>query len=148
MFSGVECTNCSFWHCVIHQVQVVQCRCDQRCACPRSLQCEKFGDTREEFLTSLLKRWIAVLEVDSRLSVLPVFSAMLGSTVAGGESFSPDDAYDSAWNSVKPMKGKSHNCLDPVLFVGRLPCGSVCVAMSCGGLGFTPDGFTILFGTA
>ena len=53
-----------------------------------------------------LKRWIAVLEVDSRLSVLPVFSAMLGSTVAGGESFSPDDAYDSAWNSVKPMKGK------------------------------------------
>ena len=43
-----------------------------------------------------LKRWIAVLEVDSRLSVLPVFSAMLGSTVAGGESFSPDDAYDSA----------------------------------------------------
>ena len=53
-----------------------------------------------------LKRWIAVLEVDSRLSVIPVFSAMLGSTVAGGESFSPDDAYDSAWNSVKPMKGK------------------------------------------
>ena len=53
-----------------------------------------------------LKRWIAVLEVDSRLSVLPIFSAMLGSTVAGGESFSPDDAYDSAWNSVKPMKGK------------------------------------------
>ena len=53
-----------------------------------------------------LKRWIAVLEVDSRLSVLPVFSAMLGSSVAGGESFSPDDAYDSAWNSVKPMKGK------------------------------------------
>ena len=53
-----------------------------------------------------LKRWIAVLEVDSRLSVLPVFSAMLGSTVGGGESFSPDDAYDSAWNSVKPMKGK------------------------------------------
>ena len=38
--------------------------------------------------------------------MLPVFSAMLGSTVAGGESFSPDDAYDSAWNSVKPMKGK------------------------------------------
>ena len=31
---------------------------------------------------------------------------MLGSTVAGGESFSPDDAYDSAWNSVEPMKGK------------------------------------------
>ena len=53
-----------------------------------------------------LKRWIAVLEVDSRLSVIPVFSAMLGSTVAGGESFSPDDAYDSAWNSVKQMKGK------------------------------------------
>ena len=53
-----------------------------------------------------LKRWIAVLEVDSRLSVLPVFSTMFGLTVAGGESFSPDDAYDSAWNSVKPMKGK------------------------------------------
>ena len=53
-----------------------------------------------------LKRWIAVIEVDSRLSVLPVFSAMLGSTVAGGESFSPDDASDSAWNSVKPMRGK------------------------------------------
>ena len=34
-----------------------------------------------------------------------------------------------------------HNCRDPVLFVGRLPCGGVCVAMSCGGLGFTPDGF-------
>ena len=28
-----------------------------------------------------LKRWIAVLEVDSRLSVLPVFSTMLGLTV-------------------------------------------------------------------
>ena len=41
-----------------------------------------------------------------RFSVLPVFSAILGSTVAGGESFSPDDAYDSAWNSFKPMKGK------------------------------------------
>ena len=52
-----------------------------------------------------LKRWIADPEVDSRLSVLPVFSAMLGSTVDGGESFSPDDAYDSAWNSVKQMKG-------------------------------------------
>ena len=34
-----------------------------------------------------LKRWIAVLEVDSRLSVIPVFSAMLGSTVADGEWF-------------------------------------------------------------
>ena len=53
-----------------------------------------------------LKRWIADPEVDSRLSVLSVFSAMLGSTVAGGESFSPDDAYDSALNSVKPMRGK------------------------------------------
>ena len=26
--------------------------------------------------------------------------------LAGGESFSPDNAYDSAWNSFKPMKGK------------------------------------------
>ena len=26
--------------------------------------------------------------------------------MTGGESFSPDDAYDSAWNSVKLMKGK------------------------------------------
>ena len=33
----------------------------------------------------------------------------------------------------------SHNCRDPVLFVGSLPCGGVCVAMSCGGLGFTPE---------
>ena len=32
-----------------------------------------------------------------------------------------------------------HNCRDPVLFVGRLPCGGVCVAMSCGGFGFTPE---------
>ena len=31
-----------------------------------------------------LKRWIADPEVDSRLLVLPVFSVMLGSTVAGG----------------------------------------------------------------
>ena len=57
-----------------------------------------------------LKRWITDLEVDSRLSELLVFNALLGSTVAlemtGGESFSPDDAYDSAWNSVKLMKGK------------------------------------------
>ena len=70
------------------------------------MRCVSLQGFLEEFLTSLPERWIAVLEVDSRLSVLPVFSAMLGSTVAGGESFSPDDAYDSAWNSVKPMKGK------------------------------------------
>ena len=37
------------------------------------------------------------------------------------------------------------NCRDLVLFVGRLPyvasmcCGGVCVAMSCGGGGFTRD---------
>ena len=47
-----------------------------------------------------LKRWITDLEVVSRLSELLVFRALLGSTVAlemtGGESFSPDDAYDSA----------------------------------------------------
>ena len=57
-----------------------------------------------------LKRWITDLEVDSRLSELLVFSALLGLTLAlemiGGESFSPDDACDSAWNSVKLMKGK------------------------------------------
>ena len=33
-----------------------------------------------------------------------------------------------------------HNCRDPVLFVGRLPCGGVCVAMSCGGGFLTLDG--------
>ena len=41
------------------------------------------------------------------------------------------------------------NCRDLVLFLGRLPCcGGVCVAMSCGGGGFTPESFTILFRTA
>ena len=43
------------------------------------------------------------------------------------------------------------NCRDlvlPVVSVAPMCCGGVCVAMSCGGGGFTPDSFTILFGTA
>ena len=46
---------------------------------------------------------------------------------------SPDDAYDSAWYSVKLMKGK----YTINYFQNQ---GVFCVAMSCGGDCFSPDG--------
>ena len=57
----------------------------------------------------------------------------------GGESFSPDVAYDSAWDSVMPTKG-IHFQLLPV----PRHC---CVAMSCGGGFSLLMVLTILFGT-
>ena len=47
--------------------------------------------------------------------------------------FSPDDAYDSAWYSVKLMKGKY--TINFFRFQRVL-----CVAMSCGGDSFSPYG--------
>ena len=46
--------------------------------------------------------------------------------------FSPDDAYDSAWYSVK-LKGKY--TINYFQYQGVR-----CVAMSCGGDNFSPDG--------
>ena len=51
--------------------------------------------------------------------------------MTGGESFSPDDAYDSALDSVMPMKGK--------YTINSSVPGVRCVAMSCGGESFSPD---------
>ena len=51
-----------------------------------------------------------------------------------GGFFSPGGAYNSVWDSVKPIVFQHH-------FVDRLPCcGGVCVAMSCCGGSFNPDG--------
>ena len=50
----------------------------------------------------------------------------------GGESFSPDDAYDSALDSVMPMKGK--HTINYLQYQGVW-----CVAMLCGGESFSPD---------
>ena len=53
--------------------------------------------------------------------------------LCGGESFSPDDAYDSALDSVMPVKGK--------YTINYLQYQGVrCVAMSCGGYSFSPYG--------
>ena len=51
----------------------------------------------------------------------------------GGESFSPDDASDSALDSVMPMKGKH-----TIIFLQYQ--GVWCVAMLCGGENFPFDG--------
>ena len=53
--------------------------------------------------------------------------------LCGGESFSPDDTYDSALDSVMPMKGK--HTINFLQYQGVW-----CVAMSCGGENFSPDG--------
>ena len=55
----------------------------------------------------------------------------------GGESFSPDDASDSALDSVMPMKGK--------FFINYLQYQDG--ALRGGGV-FTPDGASFSFGTA
>ena len=51
----------------------------------------------------------------------------------GGERFSPAGAYDYAWDSVKPMKGKYN--INYIQYQGVR-----CAAMSCGGERFSPAG--------
>ena len=85
--------------------------------------------------------WITDPEVDSRLHFAlemwtlfycPLYLVVTCS-LCGGESFSPDDAYVSALDSVMPTKGK-HT-------INYLQYQCVrCVAMSCGGDSFSPYG--------
>ena len=55
-------------------------------------------------------RWTAFADegkIHHQLLTVPRRSVVAMSV--GGESFSPDGAYDYAWDSVKPMKGKYTN---------------------------------------
>ena len=93
----------------------------------------------EIFTFFYVKRWMTDPEVDSRLHFAlemwtlfycPLYLVVTCS-LCGGESFSPDDAFVSALDSVMPMKGK-HT-------INYLQYQCVrCVAMSCGGDSFSP----------